>query len=81
MKNTITSLQALKQSQDIIILPIDGNLGPAIMDWNEYIQQVLTEQVSHNEASYHKLQTKLQLLDPFKTNRRLLCLPEQDYFK
>ena len=47
------TLEALKNNKEFIILPTDKNLGPAIMNRDNYIKQCLTEHLlTHN---YKKL--------------------------
>ncbi len=58
-----STLQELRESKDFIIMPTDKNLGPAIMNYESYVQQVLSE---------HLLTSSYQFLEPNTANQRLL---------
>jgi len=61
------TLQALKQNKNIIIKPSDKNLGPAIMDTNHYIQQVLKE---------HLLTDTYRQLTQSEAHNKLACISD-----
>jgi hypothetical protein len=82
------TLSLLKTSTDFIIMPMDKNLGPAIMNWNEYIEQNLTEQLLTNnycqlsttEAEIKLQQTKQLLKDNYNLHKKSLSKSEQSFF-
>jgi hypothetical protein len=47
-------LHDLQCSKDFIVLPSDKNLGPCILEQEEYIQRVLLKHLSDN-TTYHQL--------------------------
>jgi len=62
-------LKQLKQSKDLVILPTDKNLGPAILNRDQYITQVLSEHLLtlaylqlSKETAINKLENTKQLL-------------------
>jgi len=82
------TLEALKNNKEFIILPTDKNLGPAIMNRDNYIKQCLTEHLlTHN---YKKLpniiamnmitSTKNTLKNIFNTHKHQLSQAEITYF-
>jgi hypothetical protein len=82
------TLEALKNNKEFIILPTDKNLGPAIMNRDNYIKQCLTEHLlTHN---YKKLpniiamnmitSTKNTLNNIFNTHKHQLSQAEITYF-
>jgi len=82
-------LQQLRCNDKIVIKPTDKNLGPAVMDKNDYIQQVLKEhlltkdyqQLSQNEA-LHKLNSlKDSLKNIITTHSGSLTDSEKTYFQ
>jgi hypothetical protein len=81
------TLSLLKKSMDFIIMPMDKNLGPAIMNWNEYIEQNLTEhlltnnyrQLSTTEAEIKVQQTKQLLKDNYNLHKKSLSKSEQNF--
>ncbi len=84
-----STLQELKSSKDFIIMPTDKNLGPAIMNYETYVQQVLSEHLltpsyqllQPNTAKNRMLHTKNLLINAFKTNKSLLSQAETIYFE
>jgi len=84
-----TTLKELKNSTDIIILPSDKNLGPAILDYKSYITQILIEhlltssyqQLSPTEAKQQSEFTKTQLMNLYNHHKHMLSQAEVDYFK
>ncbi len=83
-----TTLNEFKHSREFIILPTDKNLGPAVMNRDDYITQVLKEhlltptylQLSPEMASLRITQTKKLLIDAFQAHRHRLTKPETDFF-
>jgi len=83
------TLKELKSNKNIIIKPTDKNLGPAMMDTSQYINQVLKEhlltpdyrQLSHLEATraFEKIKTTLKNL--IQANTQSLSKPELTYFE
>ena len=82
-------LQQLRCNDKIVIKPTDKNLGPAVMDKNDYIQQVLKEhlltkdyqQLSQNKA-LHKLNSlKDSLKNIITTHSGSLTDSEKTYFQ
>jgi hypothetical protein len=79
----------LKQNHNIIIKPTDKNLGPAIMDTEDYIQQVLKDhlltkdymQLTQYEALSKMEKIKNLLKDIISTNKNSLSEAEQKYFQ
>jgi hypothetical protein len=56
-------LKQLKANGDIIIKPTDKNLGPAIMDKSDYIQQILQEHLltkDYQQLSQHEAMHKME---------------------
>jgi len=51
------TLHTLKSSKDFIIMPTDKNLGPAIMNYDDYDKQVRVEHLT--TPSYQLLQTHI----------------------
>jgi len=84
-----TTLHTLKSSKDFIIMPTDKNLGPAIMNYNDYVKQVLVEHLT--TPSYQLLQahiaksrllhTKNLLMTTFNSHKHLLSHAEITYFE
>jgi hypothetical protein len=83
-------LRQLKDDKQLIIKPMDKNLGPALMDHDTHIKQVLHEhlmmtkaymQLTQNEATTHMESIKSELKNIFHTNQHLLSKPEATYFK
>jgi hypothetical protein len=82
------TLQQLKTNKELIIMPTDKNLGPAIMNHDEYIQLCL----SHHLLTPHYIQlskpiaierlssTKNLLIDIFNTYKTHLNQAEVTYF-
>jgi len=83
------TLKELKKSTDIIILPSDKNLGPAILDRKSYITQILNkhiltpsyQQLSPTEAKQQTEFTKTQLMDLYNHHKNMLSKAEVDYFR
>jgi hypothetical protein len=82
-------LQQLRRNDKIVIKSTDKNLGPAVMDKNDYIQHVLKEhlltkdyqQLSQNEA-LHKLNSlKDSLKNIITTHSGSLTYSERTYFQ
>jgi len=86
--NQKITLNELKQSTEFIIMPSDKNLGPAIMNREEYIKQVLTEhlltpsylKMNANLATAQISHTKQLLITTFQTFKHTLSRPELDFF-
>jgi hypothetical protein len=86
--NQKTTLNTLKHSKEFIIIPTDKNLGPAIINRDAYITQVLQEhllnptylQLSPEIATCRIGQTKQLLIDAFNTYKDMLTQPEIDFF-
>jgi hypothetical protein len=83
------ALRKLKDDKELIIKPTDKNLGPALMDRDTYIRQVLREhlltnsytQLSKSEATTRMDSIKSTLENIFQANLHLLSKPEVTYFK
>jgi hypothetical protein len=83
-----TTLNEFKHSREFIILPTDKNLGPAVMNRDDYMTQVLKEhllkptylKLTPEIASQRITQTKKLLIDTFQTHRHRLTKPETDFF-
>jgi hypothetical protein len=83
-----TTLTEFKHSKEFIILPTNKNLGPAVLNRDDYIAQVLQEhlltpfylQLTPEMATQRITQTKQLLIDTFQTYRHLLTKPETDFF-
>jgi hypothetical protein len=81
-------LKQLKQSKDLVILPTDKNLGPAILNRDQYITQVLSEHLLtpaylqlSKETAINKLENTKQLfLESYQTHKHLLSQAETEYF-
>ena len=82
------TLHEFKQSKEFIIIPTDKNLGPAVLNRDDYISQVLKEhlltptylKLNSNTASHRILQTMNDLKNTFQNFRHLLTKPEIDFF-
>jgi hypothetical protein len=82
------TLCALKASKHLTIKPMDKNLGPAIMDTESYITQVLKEhlltsnykRLTNNEATLQMKNIKHDLKTLIKNNHNALSKAEQLYF-
>jgi len=74
--------------KEFIIIPTDKNLGPAVLNRDDYISQVLKEhlltptylKLNSNTASHRILQTMNDLKNTFQNFRHLLTKPEIDFF-
>jgi hypothetical protein len=81
-------LKQLKQSKDLVILPTDKNLGPAILNRDQYITQILSERLLtpaylqlSKETAMNKLENTKQLfLESYQTHEHLLSRAETEYF-
>jgi hypothetical protein len=91
MYTSLTPTQKLtlnKHSTEFIILPTDKNLGPAIMNRDAYINQVLKEhlcttsylQLNSTIAVHQIAHTKQRLIEAFQAHRHTLTQPELDFF-
>jgi hypothetical protein len=86
--NQRQTLNKLKANANYIIMPTDKNLGPAIMNRNEYIKQCLTEhlltshyrQLSNNMAMDRLNTTKTLLINNFHEYKHQLSQAEVIYF-
>ncbi len=84
-----TTLTKLRKNSNIIIKPTDKNLGPAAMDIDTYITQVLQEhlltdsyiQLSNTEAEQRLNNTKNTLKILISSNEDILSKPELTYFQ
>jgi len=82
------TLNKLKHSTEFIISPTNKNLGPAIMNRDAYIKQVLTEhlcmssylQINSTIAVHQIAHTKQRLIETFQAHRHTLTQPELDLF-
>jgi hypothetical protein len=82
-------LKDLKANKNIIIKPTDKNLGPAAMDTETYIQQVLQEhlltssymQLTKEEAKHRTENLKLTFKNLFNTHKKTLSKLETTYFQ
>jgi len=82
------TLKEFKNSREFIIIPTDENLGPAVLNRDDYISQVLKEhlltttylKLDSNTASYRILQTTKNLKNNFQKYKHLLTKPEIDFF-
>jgi hypothetical protein len=82
-------LRILKESKHLTIKPTDKNLGPAIMDTDNYIKQVLQEhlltkdyvQLSDVAAKTQMDNIKHKLKTLITASHRELSIPEQLYFQ
>jgi hypothetical protein len=81
-------LRYLKQHQDFLILPTDKNLGPAILNREDYIKKVLNEhlltpaytQLQNHEANNRIADTKNNLLKIYNEQKHLLSKAETTFF-
>ena len=82
-------LHELKGNPEFIILPSDKNLGPAIMNRQDYMQKVLTEHlltkayrhVPPSEATEYLRKTKNSLLSLYRSQKATVSKAEQQYFE
>jgi hypothetical protein len=82
------TLKEFKNSKEFIIIPTDKNLGPAVLNRDDYISQVLKEhlltptylKLNSDTASYQILQTTRDLKNTFQKFKHLLTKPEIDFF-
>jgi hypothetical protein len=73
----------MKKSTDFVVMPTDKNLGPAIMNWNEYITQNLTEHLltnNYQQLSTTEAKTKQLLKDIYSIHKKSLSQSEQNFF-
>jgi hypothetical protein len=91
--SNLTALQArtlkrLRQNKELIIKPTDKNLGPALLDLDDYIQQVLQEhlltkdyaQLTQQEATKKLENLRHTLKHLITSNQDLLSKAEITYF-
>jgi len=86
--NQTDTLHKLKNSNNFIILPVDKNLGPTIINRSDYIKQALSEhllmpdyqQLSKEEALYQTENTKKKLLEPLLFHKHSLSQAELNVF-
>jgi predicted DNA-binding protein (UPF0251 family) len=82
-------LRQLKNNKAIRIKPTDKNLGPAVMDTSEYVNQVLTEhlltkdykQLTQTESTNRMDQLKDTLKKLISSHSNILSKAELTYFK
>jgi len=82
-------LKDLKANKNIIIKPTDKNLGPAAMDIETYIQQILQEhlltssyrQLTKEEAKHRTENLKLTFKNLFNAHKEALSKSETTYFQ
>jgi hypothetical protein len=82
------TLKILRQNKQLIIKPTDKNLGPALLDLDAYIKQVLQEHLLTNdyaqltpyEAKDRMEEIKRDLKQLISSNRNLLTTAETTYF-
>jgi hypothetical protein len=82
--NQQQTLTKLRNDDNIIIMPTDKNLGPAVMNRNEYVEQCLTEhlltpqysQLTRRTALTRIELTKLLLLNNLQKYKNQLSSPE-----
>jgi hypothetical protein len=82
------TLHQLINNKDLIILPTDKNLGPAIINYEEYVKQILHEhllspnyeRLSQSTASERLINTKNHLIKTFYKHKDLLSNAERLYF-
>jgi len=88
-KTQANTLKLLKNSKEFIILPSDKNLGPTIMNYHHYVEQVLREhlltpnyQHLSQTLAHNKIEdTKQKLKDLYRNNKNNLIQAEINYFK
>jgi hypothetical protein len=84
----LAALKKLRKNKNIIIKPTDKNLGPAAMDREMYVTQMLNEhlltkdyiKLTQQEALDKLQQMKLLFKDLISSNKDLLSQPELIYF-
>jgi hypothetical protein len=82
-------LKNLKNNKNVIIKPTDKNLGPAAMDTEAYVEQVLQEhlltnsyiQLTKEEAKHRTESLKLTFKNLFNTHKNTLSNSETTYFQ
>jgi len=82
-------LDHLKQNHNILIKPTDKNLGPAIMDTEDYIHQVLQDHLltkDYMQLTQYKAINKMEeiknlLKHIISTNKNSLSEAKQKYFQ
>jgi hypothetical protein len=85
----LATLRSLRLNTDIVIKPTDKNLGPALLDVNSYIRQVLQEhlltadykQLTHAEMSTKMSTLKTTLSNLITSHSTVLTEAENTYFK
>jgi len=83
------TLKELKDSKDFIIQPSDKNLGPTILNYKNYVKQILEEhllipsyqRLSHTEAAHRIESTKQQLWESYHLHKNKPTQAEVKYFK
>jgi len=88
-KMQLQVLTELKSNNDIIIKPTDKNLGPAVMQKDAYIRQVLEEhlltddylQLTEEEAKRKIDNLKLTLISLINNSQNLLSQAERTFFQ
>jgi hypothetical protein len=83
------ALRQLKRNPNITIKPTDKNLGPATMDTEDYITQILKEhlltadynQLSKTEAHLKMDQLKTNFKNLIQSNLDILSKPEVTFFQ
>jgi hypothetical protein len=84
-----STLQQLKANDKIIIKPTDKNLGPAVMDTNLYVQQILREhlltqdyqQLTQKEAEHKMERLKTTLKNAIAFHSASLSAAEKTFFQ
>ena len=82
------ALKELQQSKEFIILPTDKNLGPAILNYDDYVKQVLQEhlltdsyeQLTSTLAKNRLQHTRERLIQAFKDHKQSLTDAEVKFF-
>jgi hypothetical protein len=83
------TLSTLKHLNEFVIMPSDKNLGPTIMNHDDYITQVLKEHLltqayqylDPTTAHYRINETKNLLLESYERHKHLLSRAETEYFQ
>jgi len=83
------ALRLLKRNKNITIKPTDKNLGPAVMDTNDYINEILKEhllintykQLTHTEMLNAMTNLKTALTNIIHSNANKLSQAELTFFK
>jgi len=83
------TLRLLKRNKNIVIKPTDKNLGPAVMDTNDYVDKILKEhlltntykQLTHTEMLNTMTDLKSALTNAIQSNADKLSQAELTFFK